>query len=76
MQQHVFSIHRPWFIRLMDTIVDGWRDWQRDAALHDLEPRTLRDIGIDASEISSIAAEASSRAHLTSPRVTAHGHHG
>lgn len=74
--QHVLSTHRPWFIRLMDTIVDGWRHRPRHAALHGLDPRTLSDIGIDASEISSIAAEASSRAPLTRLRIKAHGHHG
>lgn len=73
--QHVLSTHRPWFIRLVDAIVDRWRDRQRDAALYGLDPRTLADIAIDASEVSSIAAEASTRACLTRRRIAAHGHH-
>ena len=74
--QHVLSTHRPWFWRLADAIADRCRSRQRPATLSGLDARTLADIGIDASEIPSIAAEATSQASLTRLRIMAHGHHG
>lgn len=74
--QQVLSTHRPWFIRLVDAIVERRRARRRHAALRDLDARTLADIGVDASEVSSIAAEAASQACLTRLRIVADGHHG
>lgn len=45
-------------------------------SLHELDRRTLADIGIDASEIASIEAEAQGRAALTRLRIVAERHHG
>lgn len=44
--------------------------------LHELDRRTLADIGIDASEIASIEAEARGQAPLTRLRIVAGRHHG
>jgi uncharacterized protein YjiS (DUF1127 family) len=74
--QTVLGTPRPWVARLLDAIVDRWRDRQRRTALHDLDRRTLADIGIDASEISSIAAEAGLRARRTRLRIVALDHRG
>lgn len=74
--QHVLSTRRPWFIRFADAIADRWRSRQRHETLSGLDARTLADLGIDASEISSIAAEAASQASLTRLRIVAHDRHG
>jgi len=44
--------------------------------LRELDRRTLADIGIDASEITSIEAEAQGQAVLTRLRIVAGQHHG
>jgi uncharacterized protein YjiS (DUF1127 family) len=72
----VLSTHRPWTVRWFDALVDRWRARRQQTPLHGLDPRTLADIGVDASEISSIAAEANALAQLTRLRVAAQGHHG
>lgn len=48
--------------------------WRRDAhaveaALRELDPRSLRDLGFHPDEISSVAAEMSGRADITRIRV-------
>lgn len=46
---------------------------RRTASLHELDARTLADIGVDASEISSIDAESQGRSRVTRLRIAAHG---
>ena len=54
---------------LVGRLVDRWKRHQRAAAtyraLHALDSRTLRDLGFDRSEISSLAAEVAGRADFT-----------
>lgn len=74
--QTILSTHRRWAVRWVEVIVDRWRARLRRTTLRDLDQRALADIGIDASEISSITAEARSRACLTRLRIVTPGHHG
>jgi hypothetical protein len=46
---------------------------RRTASLRELDARTLADIGVDASEISSIDAEARGLSRVTRLRIAAHG---
>jgi uncharacterized protein YjiS (DUF1127 family) len=73
--QLVLRTHRPWFARLFDALTDAWRPRQRHTCFREVDLRTLADIGIDPSEISSIQAEAGGMAPLTRLRIVAHGHH-
>ena len=74
--QTVLTTHRPWPRRLMDAVVHRWC-LQRDlAALRSLDRAALADVGIDASEIASIAAEAGADAARTRLRIVARSCHG
>jgi len=46
---------------------------RRASSLRGLDARTLADIGVDASEISSIDAEARGLSRVTRLRITANG---
>ena len=50
-------------------------DTPRAEPLHELDARTLRDIGVDASEVTSIEAEARGDADVTRLRIVAEWHH-
>jgi hypothetical protein len=52
---------------------DAWRRHvaARSASLHELDARTLADIGIDASEIASVDAEARGATARTRLRIAA-----
>jgi uncharacterized protein YjiS (DUF1127 family) len=67
--------HRAWHHRLVDKLFAYWQERAARRALHELDRRMLADIGIDASEITSIAAEASTHAQLTRLRIVAAGSH-
>ena len=45
------------FRHVTEAIVRRWRRATTESALNELDARTLRDIGIDRTEISSMAAE-------------------
>lgn len=66
---------RAWHRRLIDGALTYWQERSTRRALRDLDRRTLADIGIDASEISSIASESSTHAQLTRLRIVAAGSH-
>ncbi len=65
----VLRTHRPWAARLLDGLMDRWRALNGRSALHELDHRTLADLGLDRSELSSVAAEASLRAERTRQRI-------
>ncbi|MBL8350781.1 MAG: hypothetical protein JNL87_10735 [Burkholderiaceae bacterium] len=81
MDTTVIRLSRPWPWRLIDRLrdtrfdrfaaalrrTDGWRG---------VDAHTLRDLGVDASEIGSIAAEAAGAAPGTRRRVTIGGQRG
>jgi hypothetical protein len=49
----------PWYRRLVERALDHLLSPSTaSASLHELDARTLADIGVDASEIASIEAEA------------------
>jgi hypothetical protein len=50
-----------------------WLLQRRPSSLRDLDARTLADIGVDASEISSIDAESRGLSRVTRLRIAAHG---
>ena len=70
------STWRPWYRRAMDALQDLHRRYSEDAALHRLDPRTLADIGVDASELASIEAESRAQAPLTRLRIVWAAHRG
>jgi uncharacterized protein YjiS (DUF1127 family) len=74
--QTVLTTHRPWHRRLMDAVVHRWRLRRDLAALRALDRAALADLGLDASEIPSIAAEAGSSVARTRLRIVARGCHG
>jgi hypothetical protein len=57
---NVITIHRPWHRRLVDLALDRLLapPGRCPNRLQDLDARALADIGIDASEIDSVEAEA------------------
>jgi len=67
--------HRAWHRRLIDDARAYWQERSTRRALHELDRRTLADIGVDASEITSIASESSTHAQLTRLRIVAVGGH-
>jgi len=58
------------FVRSM---AERYRRWRREAAVRDvlyqLDDRTLHDLGIDRSEVASIAAEVSGTSELSRPNL-------
>lgn len=67
--------HRAWHRRVLADAMAYWRERSSRRALHELDRRTLADIGVDASELTSIVAEASTQAQLTRLRIVAAGSH-
>lgn len=61
---------RPWYQRLLDAVRDIRRA-SRHTSLRQLSARELADIGVDASEIASIQAEALGRTSATRLRIVA-----
>jgi hypothetical protein len=60
---------RPWPRRVIDSVLDRLLALPRDATdLHDLDARTLADLGIHPSELGSIEAEAQGRFERTTRR--------
>jgi hypothetical protein len=68
--QRAISIHRPWYERLLEGLA-ALKPSVATSALETLDAAALRDIGIDASEVDSIRAEAMGHAHLTRRRIRA-----
>lgn len=65
---------RPWYHRFFEALRRTLRfapAAPRATPLHELDTRTLHDIGIDASEIASIEAESRGQARLTRRRIVA-----
>jgi uncharacterized protein YjiS (DUF1127 family) len=71
----VLNTYRPWHQRLVDFFRDHLLAPSGRASLHQLDRRTLADIGIDASEIASIEAEARGHARVTRLRIVAAARH-
>lgn len=67
----VLTTHRPRYRRLVDFIRDSVVAPSGRGSLRQLDRRTLADIGIDASEIASIEAEAHGHARVTRLRIVA-----
>lgn len=67
----IIPTHRPWTQRLADWLADIRARRRASMALRELDRRTLSDIGVDASELSSIQAESQARARLTRLRIVA-----
>jgi uncharacterized protein YjiS (DUF1127 family) len=67
------TTHRPWHQRLLDVAREQLATRRRHVTpLRDLDPRTLADIGVHASEIDSIEAEAHGpQARITRRRIVA-----
>jgi hypothetical protein len=71
---NVIALRSPWYRRAIDQLLDHLLAAPRPAvaALRGIDARTLADIGIDASEIGSIEAEAHGSAHaITRRRIVA-----
>ena len=62
---------RHWLRRAADALHEYLAERAAYRALHALDRRTLADIGLDASEISSVAAESTAHASLTRLRIVA-----
>lgn len=67
--------YRSWPYRLLDSLRARWQERARQRVLRGLDRRTLADIGIDPSEVSSIEAESKARAALTRLRIVSVGLH-
>lgn len=75
----------PWHLFTFDALraavrealhrAQRWIGAPRVASLCELDARTLRDIGVDASEIASIDAEARGHADVTRLRIASGWHH-
>ena len=63
------TTHRPWYRRLVQNTLDHWRQQRTLQALRELDSRTLADIGIDASELSSIDSEVRGLGDVTRRRI-------
>lgn len=61
--------HRPWYRRVTEDLLTAWRCRRTLQTLRGLDARTLADIGVDASELSSVGAEAVGCAALTRLRI-------
>jgi hypothetical protein len=71
---NVIAIRSPWYRRAIDQLLDRLLAPPRPSAasLRDIDARTLADIGVDASEIDSIEAEAHGAANrITRRRIVA-----
>jgi hypothetical protein len=71
---NVIAIRSPWYRRAIDHLLDRLLAVPRPGAapLRGIDPRTLADIGVDASEIDSIEAEARGAANrITRRRIVA-----
>jgi uncharacterized protein YjiS (DUF1127 family) len=66
---HAIPTQRSWFSGLVERFQAARLARQTRDALRELDARTLADIGIDASEITSIEAESLARAKLTRIRI-------
>ena len=69
------NTYRPWYRRIVEDALAQWRQQRAMQALRELDSRTLADIGIDASELSSIGAEAFGHGVITRRRVIRSLHH-
>ena len=69
------NTHRPWYRRVVEDALAQWHRQRTMQSLRELDSRTLADIGIDASELSSIAAEAFGHGVVTRRRVVRSLHH-
>lgn len=58
----------PWR-RLLSPLVRRWREWQHCDEVQRLDPDTLRDLGVDRSELASCDAEAAGTAAHTRRRI-------
>jgi hypothetical protein len=67
----VITTHGPWYRRLFDVARDSIAAAPRHTSLRSLSARELADIGVDASEIASIEAEARGRTTATRLRIVA-----
>jgi hypothetical protein len=70
----VLPTWRPWYQRLFEFACAQWArririSSVRHPSLSELDARTLRDIGIDVSELASIQAESQGRAEVTRLRI-------
>lgn len=72
----VITTYRPWYQRLLDIVRDGLRASSGHASLRGLSARELSDIGVHASEIESIEAEARGRVTATRLRIVTGSLHG
>jgi uncharacterized protein YjiS (DUF1127 family) len=63
------ATHRPWYRRLWDELQARRQQRRTLQALRELDSRTLADIGIHASELSSIEAEAWGHGVITRRRI-------
>jgi uncharacterized protein YjiS (DUF1127 family) len=70
------STHRSWFSRFVADLRLHWQQRRTLQALRELDSRTLADIGIDASELSSIEAEAWGHGVITRRRIVTGLCHG
>lgn len=81
MNTTVLHLSRPWPQRLMERVREflldhGPRARPRATSWHELDLHALRDLGIDASEVGSISAEAACQAAPTRRRIVAGGFRG
>ena len=54
---NTITTRSPWYRRLVERALDHLLSPAVSSSLHELDARTLADIGVDASEIGSIEAE-------------------
>jgi uncharacterized protein YjiS (DUF1127 family) len=69
------STHRPWYRRLVEDLRRHWHLQRTLQTLRELDSRTLADIGVDASELSSIQAESFGHGVVTRRRIVRSLHH-
>lgn len=67
----VIRLHRRWTTRLREHLSRLWRSGGRAVDLHELDARTLADLGLDRSEVTSVLAEARREASATRLRIAA-----
>lgn len=65
----VLNTYRPWYRRVFDDAITHWRRQRTVQSLRELDSRTLADIGVDVSDLSSIGAEAFGHGVITRRRV-------
>jgi uncharacterized protein YjiS (DUF1127 family) len=71
----IITTHRPWYQRLLDIVADSMPAASRHTSLRQLSARELADIGVDASEIASIQAEARGLTATSRLRIVASSHY-